>query len=129
MISGVEQAWARGQKLQHARVNTLLAMVAAISLPLTFLTALYGTNFGIVPVTKLGDGFWGYMAFWGISVVFLGVMIRTFGKQDWFTLLGWDRAARGRFLVAWLCIAAAFPVVDLVLYFTTRLGHADNATS
>ena len=94
-------------------MNTLLAMVAAIFLPLTFLCGVYGMNFNTnegavaIPLLRLGDGFgaclcfcaWppcvnptptagGYVMYWVICAAFIVCQLVVFIQFGWFRLVG-----------------------------------------
>merc|ERR1711967_163219 len=94
MVLGVETAWAKRQELMHTRVNTLLTMVATIFLPLTFLCGVYGMNFDddngmtTIPLTLVGQGYGGYLVFWGIVVLFVMGLYAAFYFLNWFALVG-----------------------------------------
>lgn len=69
----------QGQRMNH--VMKILTVVSTIFIPLSFLAGVYGMNFVNMPELNWK---WGYMAFWGIIVFILGLMIYYFRKKQWF---------------------------------------------
>eukprot|EP00656_Telonema_subtile_P016349 TRINITY_DN18627_c0_g1_i2.p1 TRINITY_DN18627_c0_g1~~TRINITY_DN18627_c0_g1_i2.p1 ORF type:complete len:486 (+),score=123.08 TRINITY_DN18627_c0_g1_i2:105-1562(+) len=123
MIQGVEQAWAKRQELMHLRVNTLLAMVATVFLPLTFLAGVYGMNFDnpdngtqAIPLTRVGKGFTGYIIFWGLCLAFAGTLGTLFYHMNWFSLVGLRAREAVKLMMVVLCSAATFPVIEVILH-------------
>ena len=49
-----------------------LAIVSTIFLPLTFLAGIYGMNFQVFPEIRWH---YGYLFFWGLCVIVVGVLI------------------------------------------------------
>jgi magnesium transporter len=61
-------------------VMKVLTIFAAIFIPLTFITGVYGTNFQYVP--EFGYKY-GYFGMWGIMIVVAGVMLIYFKRKGW----------------------------------------------
>eukprot|EP00658_Telonema_sp_P-2_P030400 TRINITY_DN22960_c0_g1_i1.p1 TRINITY_DN22960_c0_g1~~TRINITY_DN22960_c0_g1_i1.p1 ORF type:complete len:470 (-),score=112.97 TRINITY_DN22960_c0_g1_i1:309-1718(-) len=132
MVETVIEMWTKRQDLGHVQVNTLLAMVATIFLPLTFLAGVYGTNFTndhdepAIPMLNLGNGFWGYMVYWGLSAAFLVGLVVIFVRKGWFALVGLDAKSivNGGFWDTVCGIALMFgitmviPLLELIFWYT-----------
>jgi len=59
----------------------VLSVVAAIFLPLGFLTGLLGINVGGMPGADNTDAFW---IFCGLLVIVVGLQVLLFKKMKWF---------------------------------------------
>ncbi len=59
----------------------ILTIFSTIFIPLTFLAGIYGMNFDSIPELHMK---YGYLLFWGVSVVITGCMILFFHKKKWF---------------------------------------------
>ncbi len=57
-----------------------LTVISAIFIPLTFLAGVYGMNFEHLPEFKW---YYGYYAFWGITVTLVVVLVLYFKKKKW----------------------------------------------
>ena len=70
-----------------------------------------------IPLLNLGDGFGGYMAYWGMCIVFMVALLIMFIKRGWFTLVGvTTRASVG--VIFWSIIAMlALLVLECTLWF------------
>ena len=105
------------------QVNTLLAMVATIFLPLTFLCGVYGMNFNThegsvaIPLLSLGDGFGGYVAYWVICVVFIVYLLLVFMQLGWFRLVGFGTAKSIKVVIWSVILAAAVIFGEAMLWF------------
>ena len=72
----------RGRSIaRNERTNYLLTIVAAIFLPLGFLTGLLGINVGGIPGTSNPEAFWIVVA---ICAAIFGVMLGLFWRWKWF---------------------------------------------
>lgn len=58
----------------------ILTIFSTIFIPLSFISGVYGMNFINIPEHKWK---YGYLMFWGISLVIIIIMIRFFKKKDW----------------------------------------------
>lgn len=61
-------------------VMKILTIFSTIFIPLTFLAGVYGMNFKYLPEL---DWKYGYLSFWLISIITIGIMIRFFRKKGW----------------------------------------------
>lgn len=61
-------------------VMKVLTIFAAIFIPLTFITGVYGTNFEHIPELQMRYGYYGM---WGFMIIMAGVMIYFFNKKGW----------------------------------------------
>lgn len=62
-------------------VMRVLTIFAAIFIPLTFITGIYGMNFDNLPELHFQ---YGYHVFWGVIVAVAGGMLYFFKKKGWF---------------------------------------------
>ena len=62
-------------------VMRVLTIFAAIFIPLTFITGIYGMNFDNLPELHFE---YGYHIFWGVIVAVAGGMLYFFKKKGWF---------------------------------------------
>ena len=61
-------------------VMKVLTIFSTISVPLTFLTGVYGMNFMYQPELQWK---YSYLIFWIISIIIIGVMLKYFRNKDW----------------------------------------------
>lgn len=61
-------------------VMKTLSIIATITLPLSVISGIYGTNFDILPGQHFKYGFWLMI---GIMVVLVGIMLTLFKKRRW----------------------------------------------
>jgi len=122
IMKTVLEMWKGRQELSHTQVNTTLAMVATIFLPLTFLCGVYGMNFNThdgtvaIPLLRVGNGFTGYMAFWGISTGFMVVIMTGFIRMRWFTLVGLSMRNAMRTIVGCVVFVLCLVAADLAMW-------------
>ena len=116
-LQGSLEAWSHWHDAMQTQVNTLLALVATVFLPLSFFTGVFGMNF-VNPHTKIStmpllDYEYGYEFFWVMSFVFAlwcGVM---FHKHRWFEFAGIStRGKVGMLVFSFLCPT----VLEIVIY-------------
>jgi len=129
MMNRITEMWTKRQDLGHVQVNTLLAMVATIFLPLTFLCGVYGMNFTTdqgavaIPMLLLGDGFWGYILYWGLCISFMLLLLFVFYRKGWFALVGISTTSSVAFTIAASVFLTVFtPVLELCFY-QAGIGH------
>jgi len=80
VISGLMDAYHSNISSQMNEVMKVLALIATIFIPLTFLAGIYGMNFDFMP--ELGWK-WGYAGFWGIIGAVATTMVVLFKKKGW----------------------------------------------
>ena len=61
-------------------IMKVLTIFSTISVPLTFLTGIYGMNFSYQPELQFR---YGYLVFWLVSIVITGIMLKYFRDRDW----------------------------------------------
>ncbi len=61
-------------------VMKMLTVFASIFIPLTFIAGIYGMNFKYMPELSWK---WGYLGFWGITVVVVLALVIYFKKKKW----------------------------------------------
>ena len=71
-----------GSRLAHEQNSRMyiLSVVAAIFLPLSFVTGLWGMNIGGLPGA---DNPWGFIEFLGLMIVLVGALIWFFKRKRW----------------------------------------------
>ncbi len=62
-------------------IMKVLTIFSTIFIPLTFLAGVYGMNFKYLPELNWK---YGYLSFWIISIIIIGVLLRYFKKKKWF---------------------------------------------
>ena len=62
-------------------VMKVLTIFSTIFIPLTFVAGVYGMNFKYLPELNWK---YGYLSFWIISIIIIGVLLRYFKKKKWF---------------------------------------------
>jgi hypothetical protein len=114
-----------------SQVNTLLAMVATIFLPLTFLCGVYGMNFNThegsnaIPLLSLGNGFGGYIAYWGMCLVFIVLLLLMFMKRGWFALVGFSSTEAVR-VVGYSLLVSAFLILGESCLWIFNMDHVQD---
>jgi len=133
MMDTIAEMWTKRLDLGNAQVNTLLAMVATIFLPLTFLCGVYGMNFNnaegqeAIPILSLGDGFGGYLLYWGLCNMFGLLLLVLFNRWGWFPLVGiTEPASKCVTFLALLFLSTFLPGLELIL--REILGDPDDLT-
>jgi len=122
MMMTVTEMWSKRSEMLHVQVNTLLAMVAAIFLPLTFLCGVYGMNFNThsgtvaIPLLSLGEGFGGYMTYWGMCIMFIIALLLLFIRTGWFTLCGFSHRTAFKIVGISLFISLCLVTCEALLW-------------
>lgn len=72
--------------LRSTEVMKVLTIIATLFIPLSFLAGVYGMNFdraaGPLAMPELSWA-WGYPAFWGLCLLFVGVFLAWFRHKRW----------------------------------------------
>jgi magnesium transporter len=63
----------------------VLTIVSVMFMPLTFLAGIYGMNFNTEDPWNMPELKWpyGYLYFWGVSLLIVGSMVAFFKKRGW----------------------------------------------
>lgn len=80
ILSGMLDTYLSSIGNKTNEVMKILTIFSTIFIPLTFLAGIYGMNFPNMPELNWK---YGYLIFWGVSLVILIIMIRFFKKKKW----------------------------------------------
>jgi len=62
------------------QVMKVLTIIATIFMPMTFITGIYGMNFGYMPELHWKYGYYGV---WGITIIVFAIMVIYFKRKRW----------------------------------------------
>ena len=89
-LDGSLNAWSHWHDAMQTQVNTLLALVGTVFLPLSFFTGVFGMNFQDIhrkiASMPLLNYHYGYEVFWAMSFAFAFACFYFFRKHNWFEL-------------------------------------------
>jgi magnesium transporter len=80
VATGLTETYMTAISNRMNEVMKVLTIIGTIFIPLTFLAGVYGMNFHHLPEL---DWWWGYPAFWIVSVVMAGGMVFWFRRRGW----------------------------------------------
>jgi magnesium transporter len=81
MSAGMVESYLSSINNRMSEVMKVLTVFAAIFIPLTFLTGLYGMNFDYMPELHWE---YGYLFFWGVTLFSAGLMAYYFKRKKWY---------------------------------------------
>jgi len=85
MASGLLDIYLSSLSHRLNEVMRVLTIISTIFMPLSFLAGVYGMNFDRGMALNMPELGWryGYLAFWGVSVAAVGLMLWQFRKRGW----------------------------------------------
>ena len=122
MFGGLEgslNAWSHWHDAMQTQVNTLLALVATVFLPLSFFTGVFGMNFQDTKLKiasmPLLNYEYGYEMFWVLAFIFAALCVYFFRRHQWFELA--SISLRGQYMAV-IGIIVLPTVIEILIYYT-----------
>ena len=80
ILGGLQDLYLSEISLKMNKIMQFLTIVTAIFVPISFLTGLYGMNFGVIPELKFQ---YGYYMLWGMMILITVGMLWWFKRKKW----------------------------------------------